>query len=370
MTSRRLAPTAPALALCLAAASASAQVDPLSTTAGLKAACEASAGKAIVISSDTTVNIGYPADSPEPVRTGCRIELKGGATIQFDKVGLAFAGPLVIAGDTKSGLQMQEASLAGARVLLELTASENSIKMEYSRVEATAGHLDLRMGTGAKIEVVGARGAGVPLPRAAFAASGDIGLASSSRYSAVFKDTGMVAGGTIAMTAAGLESSVGFENSVAQATRGDIRFDLTSSKSKLETGNAGFTAAAGSVSLAIRGSESVLKASNTALAAGGSAQILSAAPKTEVHVGGGSIVAGGGILLEAYTAGFDGTLSVNEVQMNGGGNVDMLTGLRGKTMVFGNRIAAAGTVRAATDTWGVCEASSNQVAAHGVQLCP
>lgn len=366
---RQLAPACGLLILGLSALPAAAQVHPLSTTAGLKAACEGNAGNVVVISSDITVNIGYPADSPQPVSTGCRIELTADADIQFDKVGLAFAGPLVIVGGAKSGLQMQEASLAGRSVLVQFTNVEGSVKMEYSRIDATAGNLDLRFESFSKIEIVGSRTAGAPLSRAALAATGNIGIAPTRLHTAVYKDTGIVAGGTIAVTAPGSDISIGFENSGAYAYNGDIRLDLAFNRNKVEINNATLTAAAGQVSLVTRGAESLISASNTAVRAGTSVQVNSMGPKGEVKVGNGSIAAGGSILLEGATANFDGTLLVENVQISGGGDIRLLSGLRGKTVVSGNRITGAGLVQAATRTWGVCEAKDNQVTAPLIQLC-
>ncbi|MES2714122.1 MAG: hypothetical protein V4795_00055 [Pseudomonadota bacterium] len=369
MTLHQLSTASGLLILGLSGLPALAQVDPISTTAGLKAACEGNAGNLVVITSGVTVNTGYPAGAPEQVRSGCRIQLTGGASMQFDKVGLAFAGPLAIIADSKSSLQLQEASLAAPQVLVQFTHMDSGVKMEQSRIDATAGHLDLQIGIGNKIEVSGARTAGVPLSRAAFAATGHVRISASRLHSAVYKDTGMVAGGTVSVTASGADTSIVFDNSGAHAYNGDVRFDLTSSRSKLEASNAAFTAVAGHVALSMRGAEGGLKLSGTAVQAGASAQVISTGPKTEVLVDGGSITARGSILLEGYTAGFDGVLLVSNLQISGGSDVRMLTGLRGKTMVFDNRINAAGLVQSATRTWGVCEANNNQVTAPLVQLC-
>lgn len=369
MTPRKPSPAFGLLILGLSALPAAAQVHPLSTTAGLKAACEGNAGNLVVISSDIAVNVGYPADSPQQVSTGCRIELTAGADIQFDKVGLAFAGPLVIAGGAQAGLQMQEASLAAPNVLVQLTNLEGNIKMEYSRIDATAGNLDVRLDVISKIEVIGSRTGGAPSSQAAFAATGNISIAATRLHTAVYKDTGIVAGGTIAFTAPGSDISIGFENSGAYAYNGDIRLDLAFNRNKVEINNASLIAVAGQVSLVTHGAESLLSASNTAVQAGTSVQVTSMGPKGEVKVGNGSIVAGGNILLEGATANFDGTLLVDNVQISGGSDIRMLTGFRGKTMVFGNRITGAGLVQAATKTWGVCEANNNQVTAPLAQLC-
>lgn len=369
MTVRKLASALVLLIPGLAALPAAAQLNPLSTTAGLKAACERNAGNVVVISSDIAVNIGYPADYPEQVRTGCRIELMGGADIQFDKVGLAFAGPLVINGAAQSGMQLQEASLAAPWVLVQLVNLEGAIKLEYSRIDATAGDVDMRLGPTSKIEVVGWRPGGAPLSRAALAATGNVSVRSERNHSAVYKDTGFVAGGAVKVTAAGSDSSIGFENSGAYAYRGDVAFDLTWNRSKFETSNATFTAAAGHVLLAVRGAESMVSASNTAVQSGASTRVISTGPKGEVKYSNGSIRAGGSVALEGYTAGFDGSLLVDNVQINGGGDIRMLSGYRGKTMVYGNRITGGRLVQAATSTWGFCEAKDNQVTAPLVQLC-
>lgn len=369
MNLRKLVPACVLLILGLSAMPAAAQVDPLSTTAGLKAACESSAGNGVGVSRDITVSIGSPADSPQQVSTGCRIELTGGADIQFDKVGLAFAGPLVISGGAQAGLQMQEASLAAHSVLVQFTNVEGAIKMEHSRIEATAGNLDLRFESTSKIEVIGSRTAGTPVSRAALAATGNISIVPTRLHTAVYKDTGIVAGGTIAVTAPGSDISIGFENSAAYAFHGDIRLDLAFNRNKVEIDNASLSAAAGQVSLVVRGSESMIGTSNTSVQAGTSVQVTSMGPKSEVKFANGSITAGGGISLEGSTGNFDGTLRVDNVQISGGGDIRMLSGLRGKTMVFGNRIAGTGLVQAATRTWGVCEANDNPVAAPVVQLC-
>jgi hypothetical protein len=369
MILRKLVPACWLAMLGLSALPAAAQVNPLSTTAGLKAACESSAGNVVVISSDIAVNIGFPANSPQQVSTGCRIELTAGADIQFDKVGLAFAGPLVITGGAQSGLQMQEASLAAPNVLVQFTNVEGAIKMEYSRIDAAAGNLDVRFGPTSNLEVIGSRTAGAPLSRAAFVATGNVSIAPTRLHTAMYKDTGIVAGGTISVTAPGSDISIGFENSGAYAYNGDIRLDLAFNRNKVEISNASLTAVTGQVSLVARGVESLISASNAAVQAGTSVHVTSMASKGEVKVSNGSIVAGGSILLEGVTASFDGTLLVENVQISGGGDIRLLTGFRGKTMVFGNRINGAGLVQAATKTWGVCEANNNQVTAPLAQLC-
>lgn len=357
------------LLLGLMALPAAAQVHVLSTTAGLKAACENNPGNLVVLSTDLTVSVGFPADAPEPVRSGCRIQLSNGAKIQFDKVGLAFAGPLVMSGGAQSGVQMQEARIVATDVHLDLANRENFLQMENSRIEATAGHLKVQLLSLAKLEVSGARSGGVPLSVAAFAASGDIGLTAGRNLSAVFKSTGWVAGGSVAITATGSESSIGMENSGAHAARGDVRFDMTYNKSKLEAKNSTLTAVLGHVLMAVRGAECSVAAFDTHIQAGASAQVLSSGPTSEVKVAGGSVAAGSAIALEASTANFDGSLVVEGVQLSAGTDVGLNSGLRGKTLVFGNRVNANGAVRATTRTWGICEAKDNLVAAPAAQMC-
>lgn len=369
MTTRKPVAACWLAVLGLFALPAAAQVNPLSTTAGLKAACESSVGNTVVISGDIAVNIGFPAASPQQVSTGCRIELTGGADIQFDKVGMAFAGPLVIVGGAQSGLQMLEASLAAPNVLVQFTNVEGAIKMEYSRIDATAGNLNVSFSPTSNLEVIGSRTAGTPLSRAALVATGNVNIAPGRLHTAMYKDTGIVAGGTISITTPSSDISIGFENSGAYAYNGDIRLHLAFNRNKVEISNASLIAAAGQVSLVARGAESLLSASNTAVRAGTNVHVSSMGLKGEVKVSNGSIAAGGAILLEGAGANFDGSLLVENVQISGGGDIRLLTGFLGKTAVFGNRITGAGLVQAATNTWGVCEANNNQVTAPVAQLC-
>lgn len=357
--------------LAWAALPAAAQVNPLSTTAGLKAACERNPGNVVVVASDLSVNTGSTADAPTRVNTGCRIELAGGADLQFDKVGLSFAGPLTVIGSAQAGLQMQEARLSAPRVQVLLTEVEGSVKMENSRIDASAGSLDLRLGQKGKLEISGARAGGSPPSQAALAATGDLRVESSRYHSGVYKDTGLVAGGSVDLTAPSPDTSIVFENSGAYAYRGQVRFDLALSWCKLEISNASLTALAGDVALAVRGADCVLTASNTAVQAGGGVRVLGTGPKAEVLYGGGSITAGGGgILMEANVLGFDGNLLLANNQLRSGGDVFLRSGNRGKTSVFDNRITAARGVEASTRFLGVCEAGNNQVTAPQLRICP
>ncbi len=369
MTRSPLTHACAALFLGLASLPVAAQLLPLSTTAGLKAACEGHPGHVVRVTSSVTVSVGSPADYPEQVRSACRIELIGGAGIQFDKVGLAFAGPLVIVGGSKSELQMQEAALAARHVRLDLSGEEGGIKMDRSRVDATTGALEMALGTKAKLEVIGWRDGGEPRSRAAWAARGKVMLSTSKNLTAGFKDTGIVAGTGVDFRIFGVEVGVVLENTGIHAAAGDVSIELNSSKSKLEAQRAQFTAPAGRVALGFSGGETGMMLGNSSLPAGASVVLAGQGPKAEVQFSEGSIRAGTGVRLEAGLNHIDGLVQIARAQVDSGAAVQVLSGARGKTMVFDSRIGAAGDAVAATDVLGTCEAKDNQVAAARAALC-
>lgn len=366
----RLNPIFAAIVLIGAHSLAGAQVNPLSTTAGLKAACERNVGNVVRITTDMAVNQGARAFAPERVNTGCRIELVGDSEIQFDKVGLAFAGPLVITGGSKTGVAMQEASLAGTSVSLTLSGDEGYLRTLASRIDATAGGLSVSMGRIGKMELLGNITAGVPLTNATLAATGGVTVSAGDKMSASFNEVGIVAGTDVRFTGTGSETELKLDNSAILSFRGNVAVALLNTKSKLEGSNSSITARVGSVDMALGQPESGMNLSNVAVTSGGRTQIYAAGSKSEVGISNGTVSAGGGVFISAAAGSSDGSLKVEGVGITATTPVRLVTGAQGKTIANNNRVTATGSVDFSSDPLtGLCEAVGNRITAPTQRIC-
>ena len=366
----RLTPLFAAIALLGAHAVATAQVNPLSTTAGLKAACERNPGNVVRITTDMSVSEGARALSPERVNTGCRIELVGDSEIQFDKVGLAFAGPLVITGGRMTGVAMQEASLAGTSVSLSLSGDEGYLRALSSRIDATAGNLTVSMGRIAKMEMMGFITSGVPLTGATLVATGAVTVSAGDKLSASFNEVGIIAGTDLRLTGTGMETELKLDNSTLLSYRGNVAVALLNTKSKLEAGNSSITARSGSVDLTLGQPESGMNLSNVAVSSKKNTQIYAAGSRSEVGLSNGTVAAGGGVFISAAAGSTDGGLKVEGVGITASTPVRIVTGAQGKTIANNNRVTATGSVDFSSDPIsGLCEAVGNSITAPTQRIC-
>jgi hypothetical protein len=351
------------------------QPKPLETTAGWKTACETSPGNRVVLDQDTTVNVGASASAPLQVTTGCTIEMINDAEITFDKVGLSFAGPLTISGGFKSGVAMQEASLAAPSVNISLPSDEGYIRTSFSRIDATAGDMTVTLGRIAKMELfqyrfrIGPGGPGTGGTNGTFAASGNLTVSAGDKLSATMNESVFLAGGSVTFNGNGAESELKVENSAMQATAGNLLVILRSPKSKLEAGNSALRAGA-DLDFATGQSESGVNLSNVTVNAGARVQIYGAGNKSEVKLSNGSVNAGGGIFISAAAGSTEGSLSVENGAYNATTPIRFITGAQGKTIVKDARITGTGLVDINTAPGsGVCEALGNRITAPQQQLC-
>jgi hypothetical protein len=358
-----------AAALAVAAGTTVAQVDPLTTTAGLRAACESRPGNSLTISTSITVNQGYPAGYPEPVATGCAITLTNGASIQFDKVGMAFAGPLIIGGGAQSGVTMQEASLAAPTVTLKFTTTESFLQTSFSRIDATAGDLKIELPGKSKMELFQYRTGGVPLTRATLAATGAVSIVTTNGLSAALIEAGIVAGGNLSFLSRAQESSMKVENSGLHSFNGNVAMRMQGSKSNFEFSNSSVRAPLGNLSIATTFNESAIGLSNVTLEAGVNATVNAEGSLSKVEISNGSMVAGGALLVAAAPALGTSSLKVDNGAYRGGTPVRFLTGPNGSTGVYGAAIQGSGHVRIATGAGGNCEALLNRITSLTQAVC-
>jgi hypothetical protein len=349
------------MALALGTASAYAQLTPLQSTAGFKRACENSVGNRVVVSQDTTVSVGYPASYPEQVATACTVQLLNGAKLAFDKVGMQFAGGLTIVGGSKSGLELLEARLMAPAVNLQLTGEENSLRMAFSRIDASAGNFDLTLGRIAKIEMLRFRSDVPPYFGGTLVASGALTINAGERLSASINEVNLIAD-----NANGAESEIKLENSGLRSFNASVNVLMRGSKSKAELSNSSVLAA-GNIDLAMGQAESGLGLSNVNVQAGARAQIYAAGAKSEVSISNGRLTTGGGLFVSAAAGSTEGSLKVEGAIVNAGTPIRFVTGVGGKTAVNQNSIVGSGLVDIASP--GACEALGNRITAPQQQIC-
>jgi hypothetical protein len=353
-------------ALVLGTASAYAQLTALQSTAGFKGACENSIGNRVVVSQDTTVSVGYPASYPEQVATPCTVQLLNGAKLAFDKVGMQFAGGLTIVGGSKSALELLEARLMAPAVNVQLTGDENSLRMSFSRIDASAGSFNLTLGRTAKMELLRYRSDVMPYFRGTLVASGALTINAGERLSASLNEIVFIAGNEVTLNANGAESEIKLENSGLRSFNTHVTVLMRGSKSKAEFSNSGLLAA-GNIDVAMGQTESGLSLSNVNVEAGARAQIYAAGAKSEVSVSNGRLTTRGGLFVSAAAGSTEGSLKVEGATVNAGTPIRFVSGVGGKTAVNQNSIVGTGLLDIASA--GACEALGNRITAPQQQIC-
>jgi hypothetical protein len=304
------------------------------------------------------------------VATGCAITLTNGASIQFDKVGIAFAGPLTIVGGTKSGISMQEASLAGTSVSLLFSGAEAALQTSFSRIDATAGDLTLRLPSTSKMELFNYRTDGVPLTRSTLAATGSVSITGADRLSAAFVEAGIAAGGNIDFLTTSFEPSVKFENAGLLSFNGSVSMRLHGSKGKFEFSNSSLRAPVGDLSLTTAFNESSIGLSDVTVQAGRNLVVHAEGTKSKVEVSNGSMVAGGSLFVGAAALLGDSEMKVSNGAYRAATPIQFLSGANGATGVYGASIMGTGQVQIGTGVGGKCEALLNRITAVTQAICP
>lgn len=362
----------PMTLMALAAGMAQAQLKPLETTAGWKTACETSPGNRVQLREDITVSVGFPADSPEMVNSACIIELVGDAEIQFDKIGLRFAGPLTITGGSKTGIAVQEATLAAPTVSVQLSGLEGYMQLNRARIDALVGDLSLQFGNITKLEWFQSRLAGSPSTAATLSAAGRIRVTAGSLMTASMKETVLAGRAGIVWQTTGEGAELKSDSSEWKAPAGSIAVNFGAARSKSEIGFSSFDARDG-VAIAFARDETDLKLIRSSMQSDGPLQLTASGSKAGIGITAGQF-GGASFQIAAGTGAgaVEGNVSVEMIDLATAGNVSLVTGAIGKTVVKGSLLQSGSAVeiRSNPAAGGVCEAVENRITAPLTSICP
>jgi hypothetical protein len=352
-------------------APAAAQAKPLETTAGWKAACENSPGNRVVLTEDITISLGATASSPIQINTPCTIDMINDAELQVDKVGLSFAGPLTINGGAKGGLAMQEAIITAPSVTLNLTGDEGYLRTSFSRINASAGDLNINFGRLGKVEMFRYRTFGTfgNVTNGTLFASGSMNVKAGELFNLSMNESVIYGGANMTIDVSGTEANLKAENTSFQGLTGNLLIIGRGAKTNAEFSNS--TLRSGTDMDVVAGStESNIKFSNVRSTVGGRAQVYTAGAKGNVNMSNSPTQAGTGIFISAIGA--ESNLIVENSEFSAATPVRFVSGALGKTVVVNSRITGTGLVDIQTNraAGGVCEALQNRITAPQQQICP
>lgn len=349
----------------------------IESTLELKMACENNPGNVVTIDQSTKIYIGGGGT----VNSGCTVVLANNVTLDFENIGMTFAGPLAVQSAGKAELKFSKSEFRGTSMTFSLAGTGSALTATETNLVAVAGNLNFTLGDDAKMEFA----------ERSFQRPSSDGLSATGRIqiSGGRKFIGSMAGKIahfpvrapqgISIRMDGGEGLMKIDKVLWYAEQGSVAIAATGPKSLLEMSSASLSIGDAAV-IRFEGAESVIKIK-------------------QVFVGrAGSGIAAGGITFEAGTGGAgDGKIEVSEfsngdissvtmaASRNGQkgslkvekstvgartGDLLMETGASGSTEVKENRLFSNTRIRIATGAGGSCIAYPNELYAPVVEACP
>jgi hypothetical protein len=356
---------ASALALGFAAILA-AQPAPFSSTAQVKAACEAP-GNTIFLTQPAKVHTGAPVSAPQVVNSRCRIVLSTNGKLEIDGVGLRFNGPVTVQSVDKGEFSMKNALLTAPSAAFDF-GGETKIVLDESQLVARAGDLSLRFGALSELTIT------KPLSgrTVTVQASGSILVSGGAKLATSISETTLSAGDAISWSSTGNEGSLTAQQSAFVARGAGVTISSPGAKSHLDFASSRINAANG-ITINYSGREAQISFDTATLAAGIGGVYLAAGDNNGelgvVKLVGSTVNAQGGVDVRASVNALKGETVVEISRINAGASVNVETGLNGVTSVKLNRLVSPLSVRAVTGPSGACIAEGNTVRSPVQDLC-
>lgn len=332
----------------------------ISTAAQLKAACE-SLGNTVNINMPTKIEFGPAAN----VTTGCTINIGPNASFGVKQVNMTFAGALVIQSVHKTEVSFEDALWTATSVNINLAGESSVLTSKQSRLQANAGNVSISFGDTGKLEVVNPFGLTNPN---GLQATGSISLSGGNKFSGVFGDANLQAGTGISINLSGADSILKFDEAGMATSGGTVSVSSTGAKTNIEMSQATYSAPAG-VSVTLTGADTGLKVKDGIFSGGSGSVSLQAGSATasfaNIEVNQSSFTASGNVQIRS---GLSGKTIVDNVQLNGSSSVDVRSGNQGSTLVKNSR-GTSNSVTIATGLGGICLAENNLFTAPVQNLC-
>jgi hypothetical protein len=200
------------------------------STTELKAACEESAGNAVVLNHSVKVTNGSAQ-----VNAGCTLILGEGATIEFDGANLTFDGPLSAQSSQRASVKLNRSLFIAPTININLSAKGSSVGLKDSTLRAAGGDLLAALGEEGTLELVG-RFSGAA---EALSAGGTVQLRGGRKFSAMVLNANVGAGANVQVDLSGAEGVFKVEGSSLSSAAGNVIIAGASTNTLVEMKQAG-----------------------------------------------------------------------------------------------------------------------------------
>lgn len=242
----------------------------MSSTAQLKAACEAAPGNVLAINADVLIDQGAQWPAVETINSGCTLVIGNNAKFGVKQVGLAFSGAFNVQSAFKTEFLVQEASIAAALMAWSLPALDNVIVLDQAQIATTAGDFAATLGAVGKFETLGMLSGATN----AIQAFGTLSVAGGRQFQGIFQATSVQAGTGVTVSVAGTQPLVSFLQTDVRSSAGSINVSSSGAQGVFEATEGLLSAPA--INITMGGAESQVKASLVTFNAGnGSIAIVS-----------------------------------------------------------------------------------------------
>ncbi|MBL8208037.1 MAG: hypothetical protein JNM09_27640 [Blastocatellia bacterium] len=337
----------------------------ISTTAQLKQACENSPGNVVNITQPTKIEFGPALPTAETINTKCTIQIGPNAGFGVKQVAVNFAGPLVIQSSEKTNVAFEDAPWTAPSIAVNLTGDFAEFVSKQSRLRASAGNLSISLGATGKLELINPFGLTNPN---GLEATGAVSLTAGTNFSGVLGDANIQAGTGISISMGGADSILKLDEASLNSNAGAISISGAGQKTNIEMSQGNYSAPAG-VSVILPSADTGLKVKDGIFAGGNGSITLqsggAAASFGNIEVNQSRFTTSSTVRI---TSGVGGKTIVDNVQLDGGQGVEVLSGTQGNSLVKNSRGTSA-TVRIAAGGGGVCLSDNNLFNAPVQNLC-
>lgn len=299
---------------------------------------------------------------------GCTVNVPLTGALEFVDTNLTFGGPLVVNGSSTSKWEVVNSNVTAASVTANFTGTENAFKVDKGLVRATAGNVRIAMGPIAMVQIA-YPGLGSPN---SLQATGAVNISGGDKLFLELNQA-RVQAGSVVVAMNGTEGLLKAEGATVVAA-GAISVTSTGMKAMLESTGSTFQAG-GALTVGLAAAESAVKGTASTFRAG-EALIVSASAGAGTGLvelsGPGGVLQGATVAVRAST-GATGQLGTLNVGLNtirataGAATID--AGPMGSVGVKESTITAATLARASTGLGGVCVADLNTVTAPTQSMC-
>lgn len=319
-----------ALATTILATPAAAQS--LESTVDLRNACQQAPNNTITLQQNTKISSGAGPIIPEAVNCGCTVIIPAGLKLEFENVGMTFAGGITFRSTGLAEVRLQNTSLNATSIAVSLLGKGSILSLDRSSVVATTGDVTATFGEEGLLVT---RNRLIPGDGYSVRAAGEFRIAGGAKLGVDMEESRMEASRGFSLEMGGPDGLVKCDTLRILAPAGGISITSASEKSTAEFKSC-WIVARDQIALSFGGAQSKLSLNATNIIR----EDAKAAPAT----------------VTVEVMGAEGNLEAKQVGLqNANSTMTMRTGTRGSTKIENAGASVAGTIEFVSGVQGTTE---------------